>query len=181
MSKSAITPTKEKPYLHLGSGKTIFPNFLNVDCVHLPGVDTVWDLNVYPWPFESNAWDKILAFHVLEHLLDLNKALEELYRILAPGGCLEIAVPHMAGWGAWNDPTHCHFFTRRSFDYFIKNGDWNYYYSFGFNTVESRNVFGIGKSKLLNGLLNPILNTKFYDYYLWKIIPCAEVRVKISK
>ena len=37
-------------------------------------------------PFSDNSYDVILCNHVLEHIPDDKKAMEELYRILKPGG-----------------------------------------------------------------------------------------------
>ncbi|MCF8715820.1 methyltransferase domain-containing protein [Joostella atrarenae] len=37
-------------------------------------------------PFEDNSYDVILCNHVLEHIKDDKKAMEELFRVLKPGG-----------------------------------------------------------------------------------------------
>ena len=37
-------------------------------------------------PFEDNAYDIIFCNHVLEHIPDDTKAMQELYRVLKPGG-----------------------------------------------------------------------------------------------
>ncbi len=37
-------------------------------------------------PFEDNSYDVILCNHVLEHIPDDTKAMQELYRVLKPGG-----------------------------------------------------------------------------------------------
>lgn len=174
-------PTLEAPVLHLGCGKDCRRGCLNVDRVAVPGVDLVWNLNEYPWPFATGAWHHVVANHVLEHLDDVTKAVAELHRILAPGGKAEIRVPHMAGWGAWNDITHRHFFTRRSFDYFKRGHRWNYYYAFAFSDVRCRNVFGLGRSAWLSALMNPVVNTRLYDWWLWKFVPCAEVKIILVK
>ncbi len=181
MGALCYAPTQERPVLHLGCGTRSCAGCLNVDCVALPGVDVVWDLNTYPWPFATGAWHEVVACHVLEHLDDLVQAVTELHRILAPGGRAEVRVPHMAGWGAWNNPTHRHFFTRRSFDYFKRGHHFNYYFDFAFSDVRCRNVFGLGRSACLNGLMNPLVNTWLYDWWLWKLIPCAEVRIILTK
>jgi len=175
------SPTPGKPVLHLGCGKHIWEGCLNVDVVPLPGVDAVVDLNRLPWPFATGMWTKVVAHHVLEHLDDIVGAMRELHRILAPGGVADIHVPHVAGWGAWNDLTHRHFFTRRSFLYFQADHDCNYYYDFAFASVRCRNVFGIGKSACLNSLLNPLLNNKLYDWLLWKVIPSAAIEITLVK
>jgi SAM-dependent methyltransferase len=174
-------PHGAKSFLHLGCGRKILEGHLNVDFVALPGVDAVVDLGHYPWPFEDNAWRKVIAHHVLEHLSDILRPMREMCRILAPGGVAHIRVPHVASWGAWSDPTHRLHFTRRSFDHYQKGSGTNYYFGCAFSQVEARNLFGVGMSRFLNILMNPIVNTRLYDWWLWKIIPCAETDVILVK
>ncbi len=45
-------------------------------------------------PFDSNQFDFIICNHVLEHIPDDTKAMQELYRILAPGGTAILQVPY---------------------------------------------------------------------------------------
>ncbi|RRQ47804.1 class I SAM-dependent methyltransferase [Maribacter algicola] len=44
-------------------------------------------------PFESNKFDVILCNHVLEHIPNDTKAMEELYRVLKPGGWGVFQIP----------------------------------------------------------------------------------------
>ncbi len=44
-------------------------------------------------PFDSNAFDIILCNHVLEHIPEDHKALQELYRVMKPGGWGIFQVP----------------------------------------------------------------------------------------
>lgn len=44
-------------------------------------------------PFEDDAFDWILCNHVLEHIPDDTKAMQELYRILKPGGIAILQIP----------------------------------------------------------------------------------------
>ncbi|WP_430409863.1 class I SAM-dependent methyltransferase [Kordia sp.] len=44
-------------------------------------------------PFEDNSFDTILCNHVLEHIPDDTKAMQELYRILKPGGMAILQIP----------------------------------------------------------------------------------------
>ena len=44
-------------------------------------------------PFEDNSFDFILCNHVLEHIPDDTKAMQELYRILKPGGTAILQIP----------------------------------------------------------------------------------------
>lgn len=45
-------------------------------------------------PFEDNTYDFIICNHVLEHIPDDTKAMQELYRVLAPGGTAILQVPY---------------------------------------------------------------------------------------
>ena len=44
-------------------------------------------------PFEDASYDFIICNHVLEHIPDDTKAMQELYRVLAPGGTAILQVP----------------------------------------------------------------------------------------
>jgi predicted SAM-dependent methyltransferase len=44
-------------------------------------------------PFEDNQYDVILCNHVLEHIPDDTKAMQELYRVLKPGGMGIFQIP----------------------------------------------------------------------------------------
>ncbi|WP_255702445.1 class I SAM-dependent methyltransferase [Salinimicrobium sediminilitoris] len=44
-------------------------------------------------PFEDNSFDFILCNHVLEHIPNDTKAMQELYRILEPGGTAILQIP----------------------------------------------------------------------------------------
>ncbi|GLB50527.1 class I SAM-dependent methyltransferase [Neptunitalea lumnitzerae] len=44
-------------------------------------------------PFPDNAYDVILCNHVLEHIPDDTKAMQELFRVLKPGGMAILQIP----------------------------------------------------------------------------------------
>ncbi|WP_260865007.1 class I SAM-dependent methyltransferase [Bacillus toyonensis] len=59
-----------KKKLHLGCGKDIKEDWVNLDCIALPGVDVVADLNtchLKKLPFEEDSIDELLASYVFEH------------------------------------------------------------------------------------------------------------------
>lgn len=78
--------------LHLGCGDKKLDGYVNVDVVGKP--DKVWDLSVYPWPFEDNSADEIFSEHFLEHVSDYDQTILEMYRILKSNGILHFRVPH---------------------------------------------------------------------------------------
>jgi SAM-dependent methyltransferase len=48
-------------------------------------------------PFEDDSFDRVIAIHVLEHLRNLPAALDEISRVLRPGGRLAIVIPCEGG------------------------------------------------------------------------------------
>ena len=65
-------------------------NYTTTD-LHSPLADIKADICALP--FEDNSYDLILCNHVLEHIPDDLKAMEELYRVLKKGGTLIAQVP----------------------------------------------------------------------------------------
>ncbi|MFE0175507.1 class I SAM-dependent methyltransferase [Streptomyces sp. NPDC059002] len=49
-------------------------------------------------PFATGAADAVLFSEVIEHLVDPDSALDELRRVLAPGGHLMLSTPNLAAW-----------------------------------------------------------------------------------
>lgn len=47
-------------------------------------------------PFQDNEFDFIICNHVLEHIPNDTKAMQEIYRVLAPGGTTILQVPYKA-------------------------------------------------------------------------------------
>lgn len=50
--------------------------------------------------YETNSFDAVILWHVFEHLPHPQETLEELRRIIRPGGRLILAVPNFASWQA---------------------------------------------------------------------------------
>jgi len=80
--------------------------------------DIVHDLNTFPYPFGDNQFDKIYASHIMEHLTNHIRFMEEIYRISKPGAEVIIRVPHFSGRSAWYDPTHVRAYSYYQFKYF---------------------------------------------------------------
>ncbi len=98
---------KDKIILNLGCGTAKIPGALGVDRVYIEGfVDVVHDLDTFPYPFEESSVDEAWLIFTLEHLEDPFKVLEEVYRILKPGGQVFIRVPHYSSCYCWGELTH---------------------------------------------------------------------------
>jgi len=79
--------------LNLGCGKTKLKGFVNVDCEKGAGIDKVWDLNTFPYPWEEGSVSEIVMDNVLEHLDKPKRVIEELWRISADGARIRIMIP----------------------------------------------------------------------------------------
>ena len=84
--------------LNLGCGQYPREGFLNVDIESFAKADILLDLND-PTSYEglpAAHFELIVLDHVLEHLRDVFPVMRSLARLLAPGGRLEIRVPHFS-------------------------------------------------------------------------------------
>ena len=106
--------------LNLGAGADMIGDAVNHDIVkHRPEIAIVWDLNRMPWPWQDETFEHIIAKAVFEHLRPtLVESLNECWRILKPGGTVFVKVPWVGNEHAFDDPTHQHWATIRTFDYF---------------------------------------------------------------
>ena len=105
--------------LDVGCGGRKLPGSVGMDILKLPCVDVVHSFNQVPWPFADHSFDLVFLNHALEHVGDVVAVMNEIHRVLKPGGRAVIQVPYFRCADAYNDPTHTHFFTARTLDYFI--------------------------------------------------------------
>ena len=130
-----VTTEKHDPYREVGMAVVSRPRALNIGCGDRPraaedvrwenldqservGVDVVRDIR-RGLPFEDESFDHVLMDNVLEHLVseDAIFVLNEIGRVLRPGGTAEIIVPHANSQGAHQDPTHRSYWVPRSVIY----------------------------------------------------------------
>jgi hypothetical protein len=105
--------------LELGCGFSKAPGAFGVDIIPGSQADLLHNLNAFPYPLESSAWDHIICRDVLEHVEDFVRTMEEIWRVGAPGAIVEVRAPFMSSVNYYSDPTHKRAFTSRSFDYFL--------------------------------------------------------------
>lgn len=103
--------------IDLGGAFNAPEGYLKVDL--RDNCDIKCDLNGR-WPFGDGKVGIVRAFHIFEHLPDQIHTMNELYRVLAPGGFAFIEVPSTDGRGAWQDPTHKSFWNENSFFYYTR-------------------------------------------------------------
>jgi SAM-dependent methyltransferase len=59
----------------------------------MPHLDMV-EANIPPLPLPDNSFNTVISFQVIEHILDDTLFLEEIYRILKPGGTAYFTTPN---------------------------------------------------------------------------------------
>lgn len=103
--------------LDLGAAHNKAPGFVGVDQYPGLGVDVVAQLPER-LPFADDSVGVIRAMDFLEHVADKVAVMNELYRLLAPGGLLLSMTPSTDGRGAFQDPTHVAWWNENGFWYF---------------------------------------------------------------
>jgi SAM-dependent methyltransferase len=81
-------------------------------------------------PFDDASFDRVIAIHVLEHLRNLPAALQEVRRVLRPGGAFAIVIPCEGGlaYGVGRRFTSQRIFEKRyhtSYDWYIRTEHFN--------------------------------------------------------
>ena len=82
--------------IDIGSGPHPKPDaHVRMDIHDWPYVNCKHDLLNTPYPFADNTFTKAYMGDVVEHIMifDVGRVLDEVYRILASGGTLEVTVP----------------------------------------------------------------------------------------
>lgn len=108
--------------LNLGCSDRLRPGYMNVDCFRPVSADDSFQLAdlTQPWPWPDSSVEEIVADDIIEHLPNKIFVMNEIHRVLIPGGLVHIFVPTTDGRGAWQDPTHVSYWNRNSFWYYVR-------------------------------------------------------------
>lgn len=155
----------KKRILDVGCGLKKIPGADGLDIVPLKSVDIVHDLNIFPYPIRTNTYDEIYCLHVLEHVDDMLRLMEEIYRVAKKGAFVHIRGPHAScSSTVWIDPTHKRGLTTRMFrDYFSVDGTWVFYTKSRFRVERIRLSYVLTDSnsripKVVSGLFDWLAN-----------------------
>lgn len=130
------------------------------------GLDVRIGADLKKCAFPDNHFDVISLWHVYEHVVDPSETLEEIKRILSPGGRLILEVPLFSSWQAkierakWlylEAPRHLHHYSKKSLETLLR--------SFSFQSGDSSTVsleFGFfGMVQSLLNIVCPVPNFLF--------------------
>ncbi len=119
---------EELPVLDVGCGINKYPGAIGVDRNPQTRADVIADLDHFPFPFRDACFREIRAIHVIEHMADVVKTLEEFHRLLSPNGRAVIITPHYTDFSSFCDPTHRWHLNSFSLRYFgDDNAGYGYY------------------------------------------------------
>lgn len=106
--------------LNLACGQKRHEDFLGIDRVPGEAVDQVVDLDAVPWPWAAGSVGEVWCSHYIEHVPDLIGFMNELGRVLVPGGTAKLIAPYYTSMRAWQDPLHVRAISEATFLYFNK-------------------------------------------------------------
>lgn len=158
--------------LHLGCGNNHLKGYFNVDLDSEHNPDVVLNLDNDWTMFHNNSVDEIKCHFVLEHI-DWRHFFKEAYRVLKPGGILDVAVPNQHDFVSWQDPTHVrgwfvnswmHIANYEHKHYNTNSNPWNFSMvkvNNMYRSLLSRILYYVFKSSSLTGKLGNIENIAY--------------------
>lgn len=127
------------PILDVGCGINKYPGAIGIDRNPNTRADVIADLDQFPFPFRNSSFREIRAIHVIEHVADVIKTMEEFHRLLAPGGVAVIVTPHYTDYSSFCDPTHRWHLNSFSMRFFgDAHGGFGYYSAVRFREISTR-------------------------------------------
>jgi len=100
-------------------------------------IDVAHDLDDFPWPWEDEEFNFILAHDVIEHVCRPVRFMDECWRILKPGKAMIVHTNNIEyPIQAWRDMTHKRPYTIDSFDFLDPETEWGAEYLLSEKTWE---------------------------------------------
>ncbi|HWQ53807.1 MAG TPA: class I SAM-dependent methyltransferase [Bryobacteraceae bacterium] len=165
--------------LDVGCGIRKHPGAVGIDHNPASRADVLCDLDHIPYPFADNSFDRLRAIHVIEHVSDVIRTMEEFHRLVRPGGRIRIETPHYTDFSSFCDPTHRSHLTSFSFRYFgPDHGGFGYYSPAKLKELSVRvKLLAFWRWLGFEFLVNRSVRARrFWEYYL-----CYVVRGKVME
>lgn len=187
--------------VNLGCGAKPKPGFLGVDLGEHTAADVRMDVLAYLASLPDRSVAEVYSRHMLEHLDPpaLRTLIEQLDRVLMPGGAMQIIVPHFSNPYFHSDPTHRQAFGVHSFSYLCETSclhrkvpayasvkGWHLAaVRVGFVPMGRPRILGI-KLPMLSDLLNPLVNLgpraiEVFERYFSGVLSIYEVSYSVRK
>ena len=165
------------PVLDIGCGLNKYPGSIGVDRNPNARADVIADLDEYPFPFADNSFREVRATHVIEHVGNVVRTMEEFHRLLEPGGCAVIVTPHYTDFSSFCDPTHRWHLNSFSFRFLSEDhGGYGYYSAARFRET-SVHVRLLSLWRYLG--LELLVNRSRWFRRFWEFYLCYVIRGKV--
>jgi SAM-dependent methyltransferase len=169
--------------LDVGCGINKQPGAIGLDRNPASRADVLADLDRFPYPFRDSSFDRLTAVHVIEHVSDVLRAMEEFHRLVRAGGEVHIVTPHYTDFSSFCDPTHRWHLNSFSLRYFgDDNGGYGYYSRVKFheNSVEVK-LLALWRWLGFEALVNWSTRfRRFWEYYLCYIVRGKAIEWKLQ-
>ncbi len=159
--------------LDVGCGKNKFPGAIGLDSNPNTAADVIADLDTFPYPFRDGSFRLIRAIHVIEHVADVIRTMEEFHRLLQAAGEAVIVTPHYTDFSSFCDPTHRSHLNSFSLRYFGEdNAGFGYYTKARFREISVHvRLLALWRYLGFEFLVNQSRwFRRFWEYYLCYVI-----------
>jgi len=161
----------------VGCGINKYPGAIGIDRNADTKADVIADLDHFPFPFGDGCFREIRAIHVIEHVADVIRTMEEFHRLGAPQCRIVIVTPHYTDFSSFCDPTHRWHLNSFSLRYFSEDhGGFGYYSNARFREISTRlKLLALWRYIGFEFLVNASRRfRRFWEFYL-----CYLVRGKV--
>ena len=172
-------PESARRILDVGCGINKFRGAVGIDRIEGTRADVICELDHFPYPFRDASFRSVRAIHVIEHVADVVKTMEEFHRLLEAGGRVVLATPHYTDFSSFCDPTHRWHLNSFSFRYFGEDhGGFGYYSKARFREISVRvKLLALWRWLGFEILVNRFPRfRRFWEHYL-----CFVVRGKVME
>lgn len=170
--------------LDVGCGINKTPGAIGIDRNPASRADVICELDRYPYPFRDGSFTSLRAIHVIEHVADVLKTMEEFHRLLAPGGRALIVTPHYTDFSSFCDPTHRWHLNSYSLRYFGKDhAGFGYYSRCRFREISTRvKLLALWRYLGFERLVNAFPRfRRFWEHYLCYLIRGKVIEWELEK
>lgn len=163
--------------LDVGCGIKKYPGAVGIDRLAGTAADIIHDLDQFPWPIENSSFEEIRLIHVIEHVDDVIRTMEELHRVGRNGAKVFIVTPHYTDFSSFCDPTHKWHLNSYSLRYFgADNAGFGYYSQIKFREISTKvKLLALWRYMGFQLLVNAFPRfRRFWEHYL-----CFVIRGKV--
>jgi ubiquinone/menaquinone biosynthesis C-methylase UbiE len=145
--------------------------------------DVICNLEEGKLPFEDNEFDGIYSRHTLEHIKNLVPIIDEMWRVVKPGGVIKIWTPYFASSLAHSTIEHVRFFAYTSFYPYREEDPTHYLWKPTTFKVKSQynfsKQFGLRTiGKVIGFIINKI--PRIYQRLFCFILPTEEIYYELE-